>query len=207
MTLGTALVMAYIGRSLTIGVTMSLKFVALVFLALTQIAFAQVSKLSAQDSLEKVVRHFNQIWTDNNISTGTTRMTSGQWKVASSAIEKTQATLLVTEVRKDAGKKGQISKVQTISKIFSTADVTNLVKAYAEGNDFSPNNREDFISGMGQVYAILAKLSANGNKDIKTVTAKATYTEDGESRNVYLTSFTSISTNKTVLFFVIQGTL
>ena len=184
---------------------MSFKTFAFVVLAISEVAFAQVSKLAATDSLEKVVQHFNQEWTDNNITSGTTRIQAGQWKVPATAVEKTLAAMLVSEVKKDSGNQGKLSKVKTAANIFKKADVLALVKAYAEGNDFSPKNKEDFVMGMGQVYAILAKLSSNGNKDITTTTATAVYTEDGEARNVYLTSFTSTLTNKTVLFFIIQG--
>ena len=59
---------------------MSFKTLAVLVLAVSQVAFGQVSKLATTDSLEKVVQHFNQEWTDNNITTGTTRIQAGQWK-------------------------------------------------------------------------------------------------------------------------------
>ena len=115
---------------------MSFKTLAVLVLAVSQVAFGQVSKLATTDSLEKVVQHFNQEWTDNNITTGTTRIQAGQWKTPTSNLEKTMATMLVAEVKKDSGNKGQLSKVKTTSKLFTQADVLALVKAYAEGNDF-----------------------------------------------------------------------
>lgn len=182
-----------------------MKKVILSLVALSTISWAQVSKLAATDSLDKVVQHFNQEWNDGNITTGTTQMRAGKWTVATSTLEKTLSEMLASEVKKQSDNSGKLSKIQTVSKNFSKQDVFNLTRAFAEGNDYSLENKEDFVKAMGQVYAVLAKLSNTEGKDVLTVTAKAVYKEDGEARNVSLTSFTSTTSGKTVLFFIIQG--
>ena len=166
------------------------------------------AQAASKDALSKVVGHFDVIWNDGNITTGTSRITLTETKNTNiRMIEQEILSRLVKKLQDRSEGAGQVSKMKVKSAAFKPQDANDIAGAYAMGNAFSPKNTAGFNLGVATVYAVLRNLSANNNKDIITTTASAVYKENGESRKVQLTALIQSSTGEQVQFFFIEGTM
>ncbi len=160
------------------------------------------------DALSKVVGHFDVIWNDGNITTGTSRITLTKTKNTNiKMIEQEILSQLVKKLQDRSEGAGQVSKMKVTSAAFKSQDANDIASGYAMGNAFSPKNTAGLNFGVATVYAVLRNLSADKNKDIITTTASAVYKENGEHRKVQLTALIQSSTGEQVQFFFVEGTM
>lgn len=180
-----------------------MKFIIPVFMFL---AFG--AQAASNEALSRVVGHFDTMWNDGNITTGTSRITLTATKNTNiKLIEQEILSQLVKKIQDRSQGAGQLSKLKVGSTAFKPQDASAIAGAYAMGNAFSPRNTAGFNFGVATVYAVLRNLSTASNKDIITTTASAVYKENGQSRKVQLTALIQSRTGEQVQFFFIEGTM
>lgn len=173
---------------------------------------ALTKALEASDPLAKAAKSVGTSLSDGNISTGTTSLTA---RILTAKAPKTIEQM--KELTRDLFKEKygyhletnlpDDSRVTVRTFSFKDSVVNDVADALAEGNAYSPENKEGLAQLRRQVWAVLRKLPVDDDTKVGTVKTRVKSEVTDGMTSIYYFVFLDSSTRKLVQVFVIEGTM
>lgn len=173
---------------------------------------SMLNTFSEGDSLAAMVENISTLWSDGNITTGTTALTGGSLKVIPAPARKAAWKGMSEEwlkeqfqyYREAALPRG--AKITTKAKDFSASDVEDLVRALGKGNAFDSSNPDNYKDFRRQAWALIRKLGPQD--ELVSVSSRFTArSRDDGSREIFSFGFSNAESGQTILVFIIEGTM
>ncbi len=159
-----------------------------------------------------LVKSIDGKWNDNNISTGTTRVSAVQFN---SSVPQTSSgwlsfseELFLDQLDYYAEQKpSPRPKIETVLHKFSAQDVEAMARAVADGNAFDISNPENTRPLSRQIWAMVRSLGDLQKLYVTHTQAKLIESSSEELRLVQSFSVVNRKSGDSMVIFVIEGTM
>ncbi len=173
-----------------------------IIISATHVVGAEAPAVSS--SLGAKISEIATQWNDNNISTGTTKLSliEGQKSISLDQLNSMAVATLKKKLAKDAS---TLSVIDSKAAKFHSQNLDFTVQVLAIGNAYADENSEDTATLKDDVKEVVQSLG--DENDILTAVASATFKQDGETLQVYTILFANPLTGNIAQIFVTEGSM
>ena len=187
-------------------------FMAAMILSVSAGAADILTKLSNDDKLSELVLEQAQLWTDGNISTGTSTVVSGTIAAgvpqADDAWKKLATDIFADRFKRYVGEELPAdAKLRVSSKAFEKKHIQAVVDALVEANAYNDENPDIQKSLTDEVTKLVGAVGSEKELHFMAIKTRLEDEASGEKRNIRIHAFSNTTTGKTIVIFTIEGTM